>query len=74
MNTVNRSFIKFFGFRKCMFLQRSATTMVLRKFLPASYCFTNMIKDTCDSNPNLDKFGEDYITAMKRPCSNNETS
>ncbi|KAJ8965391.1 hypothetical protein NQ317_019331 [Molorchus minor] len=44
------------------------------KFIPASYCFTNMIKDACNSNPNLDKFGEDYINAMKGPCNNKETS
>ncbi|KAJ8937018.1 hypothetical protein NQ314_012100 [Rhamnusium bicolor] len=27
-----------------------------QKFIPASYCFTNMIKDTCDQTKNMDQF------------------
>ncbi|KAJ8954731.1 hypothetical protein NQ318_011425 [Aromia moschata] len=44
-----------------------------KTFIPASYCFTNTIKENCARTKNLDKFREDYINAMKVPCDKKES-
>ncbi|CAH1153850.1 unnamed protein product [Phaedon cochleariae] len=38
------------------------------KFIPASRCFTEIIKDNCDQTPKLVQFREDYMNSMMRPC------
>ncbi|KAG5887448.1 hypothetical protein JTB14_003299 [Gonioctena quinquepunctata] len=38
------------------------------KFLPATRCFSEMIKDNCDDTANFRKFREDYMNAMEVPC------
>ncbi|XP_074026263.1 uncharacterized protein [Leptinotarsa decemlineata] len=43
------------------------------KFLPASKCFTEMIKDNCQDSENLRKFRNDYIGAMEVPCGTKES-